>query len=70
MKEIFKRLIIDFQERRLETFFPREYDIPTATGKIVSPIGVRRFGKTYMFFHMIQRLRRRVPNENIIYINI
>jgi predicted AAA+ superfamily ATPase len=69
MKEVFKRLIVDFQERRFETFFPREYDIPTDTGKIVSLIGVRRSGKTYMFFHMIERLRRRVPNENIVYIN-
>jgi len=69
MKEVFKRLIRDFQEREFKAIIPRDYRIPTDMAKIVSLIGIRRSGKTYILFHLIQQLRQRVDNRNIIYIN-
>ena len=69
MKEIFKKLIVNSQERAFSALLDREYEIPTDTNKIVSLIGVRRSGKTYMLFHLIEQLRQRMPRENIIYIN-
>ena len=48
MKEIFKRLIVNSQERIYTNLITREYTIPNDTNKIVSLIGVRRSGKTYM----------------------
>lgn len=69
MKETFKTLITDFLERKLEGIVSREYEIPVDSGKIISLIGVRRCGKTYILFDIINRLRNSVPHENIIYIN-
>jgi predicted AAA+ superfamily ATPase len=69
MKEIFKKLIIDSQEREFGELAEREYQIPPATRKIVSLIGVRRSGKTSLLFKLIQTLRQQVGRENIAYIN-
>ncbi len=69
MKETFKKLIINFQERIFDNILSREYIIPTETKKIVSLIGVRRSGKTYILFSLIEKLRKTVDNTNIIYIN-
>jgi len=69
MKDIFKKLIIDSQERIYTNIIERDYIIPTDTNKIVSLIGVRRSGKTYMLYSIIDKLRRVVKRENIFYIN-
>ncbi len=69
MKEIFKKIIIDSQERNYNNIVQRDYQIPLATKKIVSLIGVRRSGKTYLLYETIQKLREDTDRENIIYIN-
>jgi len=69
MKELFKKLITNFQERSFTGIVPRDYDIPIDTKKIVSLIGVRRSGKTYILFHIIEQLRQKIDGRNIIYIN-
>ncbi|MGC8770002.1 MAG: ATP-binding protein [Brevinematia bacterium] len=68
MKEIFKNLIKDFIRREIKVK-TRDYSIPTDTQKIVSLVGIRRCGKTYLLFQLINKLREKVPRENIIYIN-
>ena len=68
MKELFKRLIKDFMERDFNVL-KRDYDIPLHTNKIISLIGVRRSGKTYIIFGLINKLRKKGLKENIIYIN-
>ena len=69
MKETFKKLIVNFQERHFGRIVPREYDIPMDTQKIVSLIGVRRSGKTYILYGLIEQLRQQIDNHNTIYIN-
>jgi len=69
MKETFKKLIVNFQERTFGKIVPRDYEIPTTTKKIVSLIGVRRSGKTYILFSLIEKLRQSVDPQNIVYIN-
>lgn len=69
MKEILKKLIVDSQERGFDTIVERDYDIPVDTKKIVSLIGVRHCGKTFLLYLLIRSLRERVPRENIVYIN-
>ena len=39
------------------------------TNLILSIVGVRRSGKTYLGYQMIKKLRREIPISNIIYIN-
>jgi len=69
MKETFKKLIINFQERTFGRIVPRDYEIPTTTKKIVSLIGVRRSGKTYILYSLIETLRKTIDPQNIVYIN-
>ncbi len=69
MKEIFKKLITDSQEKIFVDIVQRDYDIPMDTKKIVSLIGVRRSGKTYLLYKLIEQLRETVDKKNIIYIN-
>jgi predicted AAA+ superfamily ATPase len=69
MKEVFKKLIVTFQERSFGRIVPRDYDIPIDTKKIISLIGVRRSGKTYILFSLIEKLRRVIDTQSIIYIN-
>jgi len=69
MKKQFKTIILDNQEREFKDITPREYDIPMKTKKIVSLIGVRRCGKTYILYSLIEKFRKKVAKENIVFIN-
>ena len=69
MKEIFKKIIVDSQERSYDNVVQRDYEIPLATKKIVSLIGVRRSGKTYLLYETIKKLREDIDKKNILYIN-
>lgn len=67
MKEIFQRIIADFHKKGIENYITRDIDIPINTGKIISILGSRRAGKTYLFYQIMEKLS--TPIENIIYIN-
>ncbi len=69
MREIFKRLIVDSQERIFKGIVKREFNIPLDSNKIVSLIGIRRCGKTTIMFDLIDRLRRTISKDRIFYIN-
>lgn len=69
MKELLKRLITDFVERELPGAKDREINIPVNTNKIISIVGARRTGKTYLMFNIIKKLREKIPSNRIIYIN-
>ncbi|MBN2768388.1 MAG: ATP-binding protein [Campylobacterales bacterium] len=69
MKEIFKRLITDFIEKEIKNIFPRDYNIPIESKKIISLVGVRRSGKSSILFDLINKLREIIPRENILYLN-
>ncbi len=69
MRELFKKLIRDSQEREFSAIIPRDYNIPVNSSKIISLIGIRRCGKTYLLYHLIQQLRVQVDPRNIVYIN-
>ena len=68
-KEVFKHLIVDFQNREMSNIYPRDVKIPLNSKKIISLIGVRRSGKTSIMYLLIQQLRSQYPTENIVYIN-
>ncbi len=69
MKELFKRIITDFIERDIKGILSRDYGIPLDSKKIISLIGVRRSGKSSILFDIINRLRKKYPRENMIYLN-
>ncbi len=69
MRETFKKIITDFQERKLPRTVPREIQIPVDSAKIVSLVGVRRCGKTSILFQLIEKIRKSNDPTNILYIN-
>jgi hypothetical protein len=70
MKTLFKRLITDFHESPpKQQIIPRDYAIPLNSRKIISLIGVRRSGKTFLLYALIQQLRQQIDPRNIVYIN-
>ncbi|RUM50088.1 MAG: ATPase [Hydrogenothermus sp.] len=68
-KDIFKELIVEFQEKKFPPIIERDITIPADTEKIISVIGVRRSGKTYILFQTIKSLLKTLPIEKIVYIN-
>jgi predicted AAA+ superfamily ATPase len=69
VKEILKKIIVDFIERDLPEIKEREIDLPLNSGKIVSIVGARRTGKTFLLYWLISKLRQEIPSDRIIYIN-
>ena len=70
MKSILKRIIKDFHVRWIPKYHPREIDVPSGIQKIITLVGPRRSGKTYMLFQTMDRLiRSGVSKEQILYLN-
>jgi predicted AAA+ superfamily ATPase len=69
MRDIFRRIIIDFQERTLNATIKRDIVVPLFSNKIITLIGVRRCGKTSILYKMIEELRESVDSKNIVYVN-
>lgn len=68
MKDIIKRIIVDFIERELPEVKKREINISLNSGKIVLLVGARKTGKT--FFDILKKLRNEIPANQILYINL
>jgi len=68
-KEIIKSLIREFHYRPLPQYTPREIDVPLKVEKIVTLIGVRRSGKTFVLYQLIDRLFRETDKTDLIFIN-
>jgi predicted AAA+ superfamily ATPase len=57
-------------ERKLPQTIPREIKLPVGTGKVVGLAGVRRAGKTFLFFHAMRLLLESgVPRDRMLYLN-
>ena len=68
-KEIFKILIKEFEEFKINKVFKRKLSIPLNTNKIITISGPRRCGKTFYFYQLINELRNKYPIERVVYIN-
>ncbi|MBI5356655.1 ATP-binding protein [Candidatus Collierbacteria bacterium] len=69
-KDLIKTIIIDGQRRVIPEVWERALKIPADSGKIITLAGVRRSGKTYHLFHLINQLKARgVSGEKILYFN-
>lgn len=69
MKELFKSIIKDFHSREIPQVFHRNINIPINSGKIITLIGARRTGKTYLFYQIMNELQTSIGKENLVYIN-
>ena len=69
-KDILKTIITDNQQRVIPEVWERALKIPSDSGKIITLAGVRRSGKTYQLFNLINQLKAQgVSIEKILYIN-
>ncbi len=68
-KDVFKLLIQDFIEKDLSHVKEREISLPMDVDKVVSIVGMRRTGKTFLLFLLARKLRNRSPKENVVYLN-
>ena len=65
-----KYVLREFAGRPLPDGRPRELALPTDSGKVVGLSGVRRCGKTFLFFDTIRRLLAQgVDRRRIVYLN-
>ena len=69
-KDLLKTIIIDSQQRVIPEVWERTLKIPTDSGKIITLTGVRRSGKTYHLFSLMNQLKANgVPKERLLYFN-
>ena len=70
MKEILKTVIREFHLEGLPSFVPRDLKLPLSSKKIITLIGPRRAGKTFLFYqHLAELLQKGIPKEKILYLN-
>ena len=68
--EDFRKVIAEWFTRTLPEIHERDIDIPLDVDVVVSIVGPRRSGKTFMVYSIISKLRRFVPTSNVLYINM
>ena len=70
-KEIFKRIISEFQQSTFPRVIEREKYFPVyETRKIISVIGPRRSGKTYFLYQLINELLNKgIDKRKLLYVN-
>lgn len=65
-----KGVLQQFVSRPLPKCRARELVLPTGSGKVVGLTGVRRSGKTFLFFHKIQQLvEQGIGRPRLLYLN-
>jgi len=69
IKEKLQQIILDNQGRKYESIVDREHSLPENMNKVITLLGPRRSGKTFLLFSLIKRLRQKINSENIIYLN-
>ncbi len=67
-KDLLKTIIIDGHQKVLPEVWLRTLKIPADSGKVITLTGVRRSGKTYHLFNLMNRLKSNgVSNEKLLY---
>jgi len=65
----FQVVISEWLQSKLPDLIERNIDIPLHPKSIVSLIGGRRVGKTYLMYQLIKRLQKDIDRSNILYVN-
>ncbi len=69
-KDIIKEIIRDFHVAHLPSVVERDISIPFQSGKIITLVGARRSGKTYVLFNLMDKLvKAGIDFRNILYMN-
>ncbi len=68
-KELLKQIIRDFHTSENFSVKSRDINLPIDTEKIITLIGVRRCGKTSIFYDLINTLCKKIKKERILFLN-
>jgi len=68
-KELIKQVIRSFHLAQKFDVVGRDIELPIDSGKIITLIGARRSGKSYILYDVINRLQESVVKEKIVFIN-
>ena len=68
-KEQLKQIIRDFHLQDAFNILPRDIKIPTNSGKIISLVGTRRSGKTFILYDTINKIVRDTSKTQTLFIN-
>jgi len=69
-REKLKRILMEWAEFDMPKLYPRAFNSSLLkSSEILSIIGARRSGKTYLCYQIIQQLKKSLPHDNIMYIN-
>jgi predicted AAA+ superfamily ATPase len=69
-RAVIREIITDFHQRDLPAFNPRVVDLSCPENKIRCLTGIRRAGKTFAFYQLIDELLRQgLAKQRILYIN-
>ena len=69
-KEIIKEVIRDFHTGRAPEIKERALSLPLNIEKIITVVGARRSGKTYLLLQTIEQLLKERDREEIVYVNL
>lgn len=70
LKDIFKEIIKEGQEKEIPNIIPRNLEVPLNSNKIIVITGPRRSGKTYFLYSIVKKLlNNNILKEQILFIN-
>ena len=67
--EDIKKILIEWQERKLPQIIERDLKVNLYPTEIVTLTGVRRAGKTFLLYFIIKELLKRFSKDQILYLN-
>jgi len=71
MKDLLKEIIADFHQAETPKAKAREIEIPVLSSKIITLVGPRRSGKSFLFYRiMSQLLEKGISKTRVIYLNL
>ncbi len=69
MHNTFKQVVAEWKDYRLPDMVDREVEVSLEGDSIVSIVGARRAGKTYLLLNIIKKLLSDVGRSNILYVD-
>jgi predicted AAA+ superfamily ATPase len=70
MKDVLKSIIVEFQQRELPELSQRKMIVDCSLPIIVSLVGARRSGKTFLLYQTMKDLASRgIPRQNMLFLN-
>ncbi|MEM0358666.1 MAG: ATP-binding protein [Candidatus Hadarchaeales archaeon] len=68
-REDFKAALVWWKRLELPDAVERELDLPLSSNQIISVVGVRRCGKTYLLLSKAKQLLKGLKRGNVVYLN-